>query len=126
MLKNKIIINSFGTEIELRKQLKYPPFCDIIMFGISSKDEKEVELAAKKIHSILKKNSNIYKTKIEIYNPVVAPISKIKNKYRWRIIAKCNLTGSIINLINTTLEEFYKLNFKNTRLITDINPNNMN
>ena len=120
------MINFFGTEIELRKQLKYPPFCDIIMFGISSKDKQEVEKAAKKLHSILKKNSSIYKTKIDIYNPVVAPISKIKNKYRWRMLAKCNLSTSVINLINITLDEYYKLNFKNTRIITDINPNNMN
>ena len=120
------MMNSFGMEIELRKQLKYPPFCDIIMFGISSKDKMEVELAAKKLHSILKKNSNIYKLKIEIYNPVVAPINKIKNNYRWRIIVKCNLSNSVINLVNQTLEEYYKLKFKNTRVITDINPNNMN
>ena len=73
-----------------------------------------------------KKKSKIYKTNIEMYKPVVAPISKIKNKYRWRIIGKCNLNSAIINAINSTLGEFYKLKFKNTRVIADINPNNMN
>ena len=32
----------FNTEIALRKQLKYPPFCDIILFGISSSNKEEV------------------------------------------------------------------------------------
>lgn len=116
----------FGTEIELRKQLKYPPFYDIIMFGISSSNKEEVELAAKKLHSILQKNCKNSDVKLDIYKPVVSPISKIKNKYRWRIIAKGNLNNNLVNLVNNTLEEYYKLKLKNTRVVADINPNNMN
>ncbi len=116
----------YNTEIALRKQLKYPPFCDIILFGITSKSKEEVKLASEKFYEILKRNSNKYKIAIEIYNPVIAPISKIKNKYRWRIISKCNLNNSILNLVNNSLEEYYKLKFKNTRIIADVNPNNMN
>ena len=116
----------YNTEIELRKQLKYPPFCDIIMFGISSNNKEEVEQASKKLHTILEKKCKEYKVKLDIYRPVISPISKIKNKYRWRIIAKCNLSNTIINLVNNTLEEYYKLKFKNTRVVVDINPNNMN
>lgn len=106
--------------------MKYPPFCDIITFGISSNNKEEVEIASNKIYEILQKKNKIYKANLEMYRPVVAPISKIKNKYRWRIIGKCNLNTAVINLINSTLEEFYKLKLKNTRVIADINPNNMN
>ena len=116
----------YDTEIELRKELKYPPFCDIILFGISSKDKEKAQYASKKIYEILQKNTNKYKIPITIYNPVTAPISKIKNNYRWRIIAKCNLSNNILNLVNNTLEEFYKLKIKNTRIVVDTNPNNMN
>ena len=90
------------------------------------KAKKKYGIASKKLHSLLQKNISKYKIPIELYNPVVAPISKIKNKYRWRIIAKCNLNNTIVNLVNNTLEEYYKLKFKNTRVIADINPNNMN
>lgn len=96
------------------------------MFGISSSNKEEVELAAKKLHNILQKNCKTYKIKLDVYKPVVSPISKIKNKYRWRIIAKGHLNNNLINLVNTTLEEYYKLKLKNTRVIADINPNNMN
>ena len=116
----------YNTEIELRRQLKYPPFCDIIMFGISSSNKEEVELASKKLYNILQKNCKKQNTQLEIYKPVASPISKIKNKYRWRIIAKCNLNNTIVNLVNNTLEEYYKLKFKSTRVVADINPNNMN
>jgi len=60
-----------------------------------------------------------------IFPPVSAPIDKIKNKYRWRIIVKCRLNNNIIDLVNNTLEEFYKLKFKNTTVIVDVNPNSM-
>jgi primosomal protein N' (replication factor Y) len=116
----------YNTEIELRKQLKYPPFCDIIMFGISSNNKQEVELASKKIYNILQKNCIKHNVKLDIYKPVTSPISKIKNKYRWRIIAKCNLNNTIVNLVNNTLEEYYKLKIKDVTIIADINPNNMN
>ena len=106
--------------------MKYPPFCDIILFNISSKDKGEVEFAAKKLHNILQKNILKYKINIEMFNPVVAPISKIKNNYRWRIIAKCKLGNSVLNYINSSLEEFYGLKIKNVRVVADSNPNNMN
>lgn len=116
----------YETEIELRRQLKYPPFCDIIMFGISSALIEEVETASKKIYELINKENLKYKAKIEVYRPVTAPINKIKNKYRWRIIIKCNLNNNIINLLNSVLEKYYNLKFKNTRVVVDVNPNNMN
>ena len=85
-----------------------------------------MQIASKKLYNILQKNIKDNNIKMEIYNPVVSPISKIKNKYRWRIIGKCNLNNSIIDLINNSLDEYYKLKFKNTRVIADVNPNNMN
>ena len=116
----------YQTEIELRRQLKYPPFCDIIMIGVSSDSIREVEKASKKIYELINKENSKYKAKIEVYKPVAAPISKIKNKYRWRIIIKCNLNNNIINLLNSVLEKYYNLKFKNTRVIVDVNQNNMN
>ncbi len=112
----------YKTEITLRKRLKYPPFCDIIIFGISSKTEKEAKQIANKIVLLL------YKQNIEnsfISKPIPAPISKIKNRYRWRIIMKCNFNNNIINKINQVLEQYYKMNLKNSRIIVDVNPNNM-
>ncbi len=106
--------------------MKYPPFCDIILFNVSSNDNNKVEIAVKKLHDILKKNIEKYKVQVEIFNPVIAPISKIKNKYRWRIILKCKLGNSILNYINGSLDEYYKLKIKDTRVIVDTNPNNMN
>ena len=111
----------YNTEISIRKSLNYPPFCDIIMFGISGTDETEIIKASNELYKLLQKNTkNIY-----VYKPVSAPVDKIKNKYRWRIIAKCKLSNSIIDSVNNALDEFYKLKHKNVTVIVDINPSSM-
>ena len=62
---------------------------------------------------------------MQIMPPLPAPIDKIKYRYRWRIIAKCKLNSKIITIINDALDEYYKQKFKKTRVIVDVNPNNM-
>ncbi len=112
----------YKTEIELRKQLKYPPFCDIIMFGINSSSKEEIKIASEKLYKLLKKYGQ---DKMQIMPPLPAPIDKIKYRYRWRIIAKCKLSNTIIEVINKSLEEYYKEKFLKTRVIVDVNPNSM-
>ena len=120
--KNQDYKEFYKTEIELRKQLKYPPFCDIILFGISSFNKEEIQKASEKLYAILKKYSE---DKLQVMPPLPAPIDKIKNRYRWRIVTKCKLSNSVIKIINNSLEEFYKLKYKNIKISCDANPNNM-
>ena len=112
----------YKTEIELRKQLKYPPFCDIIMFGINSSSKEEIKVASEKLYKLLKKYGQ---DKMQIMPPLPAPIDRIKYRYRWRIIAKCKLSNTIIEVINKSLEEYYKEKYLKTRVIVDVNPNSM-
>ena len=103
--------------------MKYPPFCDIIMFAINSSELEEVKKASQQLFRLLEKNNN---NEMSIFNAVPAPIDKIKNRYRWRIIAKCKLSNKVIDIVNKSLEEFYKCKFKKTRISISTNPNNMN
>lgn len=60
-----------------------------------------------------------------IYRPVPAPIDKIQNKYRWRMIVKCKINANVLDLIKYSItdEKFTKM--KNISIIVDINPNNL-
>ena len=52
----------YATEIALREQLKYPPFCDIIVIGVSSKEEQITIKVTQSLHKYLKnrvENENI-------------------------------------------------------------------
>ena len=116
----------YDTEIHLRKQLRYPPFCDIILIGVSSKSYKELEETSNKIYESLKAKIHTEKLQILLYKPVPAPIDRIKNKFRWRIIVKCIIGEQIINAIDDTVKNAGNKNTKNdTRVVVDVNPSNM-
>lgn len=114
----------YNTEIILRKQLKYPPFCDIILVGISSDDEEMVQNVANKMYELLKSGLECIQD-IFVYRPMPAPIDRIKNRYRWRIILKGNFSEKVIEKMNYILERIYKAKIGNTRIVIDVNPMNM-
>ena len=113
----------FSQEIMLRKRLNYPPFCDIITIKFQSTNEEEIKKVSEYIYKLLQKQNFL---NCNIYKPVPSPIDKINNQYRWRIIIKCIVTKTMINGINNILKQFYETKWKNTNIIVDINPNNMN
>ena len=70
-------------ELMLRKEKKLPPFYKLISLIISGKNEKLVI----NFSSILK--SKLPKLKeVNVLGPVLAPITKLRNKYRCRILIK--------------------------------------
>lgn len=114
----------YNIEIKLRNQLRYPPFCDIIMFGISGEMEEVVSKTANKLYKELKESIEQERLIANILKPLPAPIDKIKNRYRWRIIIKAKVNDKLIDIINECLynKELLK---NNARIIADINPTNM-
>ena len=92
------------------------------MFGINSSDKEEIKNASEKLYRLLEEYG---KEQMQIMPPLPAPIDRIKYRYRWRIIAKCKLNNKIIDIINEALEEYYEQKYKKTRVIVDVNPNNM-
>ena len=113
----------YNQEVALRKMLKYPPFCDIILISFSGKKLNQVknisEYVYKKLISVQNENINIYK-------PVPSPIDKIQNNYRWRIIIKCKVTSKVLDIINYAINDDKIKKSKETKIIVDINPNTMN
>ena len=113
----------YNQEIDLRKMLNYPPFCDIMLIRFSGKNIEEI----KKVSEIVyKKIKNINNENIYIFKPVPAPIDKIKNKYRWRIIIKCKITSKVLDIVNYAIQDEKIKKCKETSITVDINPNSMN
>lgn len=114
----------YNVEIKLRNQLRYPPFCDIIMFGISGEVEEKVSKTAEMLYKNLKERIEQEEITANVLKPLPAPIDKIKNRYRWRIIIKAKINDKLIDIINECLynKELLK---NNSRIIADINPTNM-
>ncbi len=115
----------YDTEIDIRKQLKYPPFCDIILIDMSAKNLKELKDVSKRVHAYLKDRVINERFGVLLYSPVPSPIDKIKDRYRMRIIIKCKYDERINNLLNDCLQEFYKMKTYTSRIAIELNPNNM-
>lgn len=113
----------YETEITLRKQLKYPPFCDIILVNFNSTSLKEIQDISNWVHGYLNKRLN--KEEYKIFKPMPSPIDKIQNRYRWRIIIKGIMSEQANDILNNCLREVYNKNLKTTRVTVDVNPNNM-
>lgn len=113
----------YETEIALRKQLKYPPFCDIIVVNFNSLLEEEIKQSSQWIYEYLK--NNLDEEQFRVFKPMPAPIDKIQNRIRYRIIIKGNMTQQANEICNQCLKEIYRKNLKTTRITIDVNPNNM-
>lgn len=115
----------YNTEIIMRKSLKYPPFCDIIVVDMSSTDMRELNGVAKKMHTYLKNRVINEKFGVLLYSPVPCPIDKIKDRYRMRIIIKCIYDDKVHDLMDGALKEFMNMKTRSARVAIQINPNNM-
>ena len=113
----------YETEIALRKQLKYPPFCDIILISFNGLNEYNIKNISNEIYKKLSEKLN--QEEFKIFRPMPSPIDKIQNRYRWRIIIKGNMTVEANKILNQTLKEIYSKNIKDIRISIDVNPNNM-
>jgi primosomal protein N' (replication factor Y) len=102
--------------------LKYPPFCDIILVRFSGTDLNEIIKSSNIFYNNLKKYVN--GNNGAVYEPVPAPVDKIKNKFRWRVVIKGKVNNSMLDAINLSFKGTE--NVKYTSITVDINPNNMN
>ncbi len=76
----------FSKEILIREEFKYPPFGKVIKFLFSSEEEHTAIAKANDFHELIFDRCNL--RGIALLGPCPALIAKIKNKYRYHIIAK--------------------------------------
>ncbi len=73
----------YERELELRKELFYPPFSRLYRFILSGKNKEKVKKSSDKLAKLLVK----YTSGI-VLGPAPAPLSKLKKQYRWHILLK--------------------------------------
>jgi primosomal protein N' (replication factor Y) len=75
----------YREEMRYRKSMQYPPFVRLVNLNISGNDLSKTITAAREIGQILRRSAKKYYT---VIGPAPAPISKLKNRYRWQIFVK--------------------------------------
>lgn len=91
--KNQDYLDFYHTEIDLRNELAYPPFSQIIRLVASSKNmfrsERLCQEIALKLNEITDKQG--ISERLEILGPAPCLIGRIKDEYRFQIIIKNRL-----------------------------------
>lgn len=117
----------FSREIRLRRMLVFPPFCDIALLALSGEDEKDLFLAAQKLHEELLRllGTEYADVKVQLFGPFEAPVYRVENKYRLRMVVKCRLNKRSRALFATLLRAFSGMGAKKVTLSIDFNPSNL-
>ena len=113
----------YNIELPIRRQMIYPPFCDICTVSFSGESESLTNKSAMKFLNDLKElhKNDFADQKIIVLGPVAPKIAKIGGKFRVRIIIKCKNTKRMREMISILLKDFLKNN-KEITAFADMNP----
>lgn len=116
----------YDKEILMRMKLEYPPFTNLASIILSGVNDKMVLSRAVFVKDEIKKYFESLSAEAQVLGPLRAPLSKIKNKYRWRIVIKCTELDKLISVLTNAVDSYYSSNGNNSvALSVDINPVNM-
>lgn len=118
----------YNNEIQLRKLMIYPPYCDIYSATFTGEDENKTALCAKAFFdNIVELNSNKYSdVRLVVLGPTPAKISKINNNYRYRLALKCKNSIKVRNMITEILKRLGKIKeYKDISIGIELNPNDI-
>lgn len=116
----------FEKEIMVRERLVYPPFTNIGSLVLSGSNDRMVYNKALNVKKYIDEYFAEKADNIDVLGPSRAVISRIKNKYRWRINIKCKDVDKLIDVLTKVSDKFYTHQGKNDISISvDINPVNM-
>ncbi|WP_315077160.1 primosomal protein N' [uncultured Clostridium sp.] len=121
--KNADYKSFFDEEIRFRSLMDNPPFTKILVINGTSKFEEKLKNFMYNLQKELEKL--IIGTELTLLGPVPCIITKLKDKYRWQIIIKGNLSDEFNKKVKDTLYLLNKSVYNEIRISFDINPNNM-
>ena len=118
----------YQNEIVFRKNVKYPPFSEIINVIFTGTDEKRIFEMADGIKQIMTEKVDFYgerKDYIAMYGPTPCGVAKIRNQYRYHILIKCTRADRVQTSFSEAVKALILANTKNDITVTvDVNPVN--
>ena len=117
----------YEREIRLRKLLTFPPFCDIALLTVTGAYETELLRATTLMAQMLREMAEgEYKdVTLVTFGPFEAPVYRVDNKYRMRMVLKCKLTRRTLSMLAELLSTFGQRVSKKVTLSIDLNPSSL-
>ena len=117
----------FEREIKLRRLLTFPPYCDIVLLTLTCAEEKELLMHAVRLREELDRlgSQDFCDVPMMIFGPFEAPVYRVEEKYRMRLVIKCRLNKRSRELFSKILIRFGKDGAKAPVLGIDFNPSSL-
>lgn len=109
-------------EIAMRRELSYPPFCDMVQLTLTADDEAELSRASVALSEAVKGKLDGEYSRLPfiVYGPFEAQVYKLNEKYRMRMMVKCKLNADSRRMFSELLCELSK--DRSVTLTVDLNP----
>ncbi len=124
MARNHDYQGMYAREIELRKGLSYPPFSRIVNIRIEGSDEELVRNSAMNLARVAVRLQQ--GSQPEILGPAPAPLTRLRDKYRWQLLLKGGKHELLHGFLNHLEPEIYTLSKGGrVRISIDVDPEYM-
>ena len=111
-------------ELELRREMMYPPYARLAMVRIEGEDAARVPEVAAKVASILARDAK--PDGLRVLGPAPAPIERIKRRYRWQVMVKSMELKELRDALATMRMAVARIADRSAvRVMIDIDPINM-
>jgi primosomal protein N' (replication factor Y) len=118
----------FQRELEFRQELFYPPFSRLILLRLSGLKAETVERAARRMAGLVREEVRglAGRRGLKILGPAPAPVVKVRNRFRWRVLIKARTSALGRAVLEPALARAEGLEeLKRVRLTVDVDPINM-
>lgn len=98
-------VSFYEQEVEIRKKLNYPPFCNLSLLKITGYNEDKCLNEANKIAAYLTKKC----PQVIVLGPITSMISKINNKYQYQIVLKYKNKDTLYDALIFIIEKYKQI-----------------
>lgn len=113
-------LNFSVEELNLRKELKYPPIWKLARLVFSHKQEEQIEKSLKKNNSLWLEIGRAFCDDVILMGPLPAPLPKIQGLYRYHLIIKAS-SYDVLNKSLRYIKENIRL-LSTIKFVIDVDP----
>ncbi|MCE7871209.1 primosomal protein N' [bacterium CPR1] len=91
----------YARELELRRQVGYPPFCRLVRLVVSGTQAEEVEHEALDVARILSARV----AQAELLGPAPCPLEKVRGRWRWHLLGRTAKVQELVQGARTYFDQ---------------------
>lgn len=122
LAKEQDYVGFYRSEIRLREQLCFPPFCDLVQITFTSEREPKLLEAVGKCAEVARDlAANAFSDiPLTLFGPLEAPVYRAAEKYRMRLLVKCRWNSRTRAFVRELLA--FAADFRDVSPSIELNP----